>query len=139
MKQCKGCERTLVLTQFAKRAASEDGLQLRCRDCNREAMKNWREEHPEAHARGVRRRLLRKYGITPEQYDIVLTSQRGGCAICTGTKNLVVDHDHNNDQVRGILCSSCNLALGLLGDRLEFIEAALKYLQENAASDILTW
>lgn len=39
----------------------------------------------------------------------------GACEICNrsldNTKRLVIDHNHTTGQVRGVLCSRCNIAL----------------------------
>ena len=50
---------------------------------------------------------------------------------CCGCKNKVIqlDHDHTDDTFRGWLCSSCNRALGHLGDSIESVERALIYLK----------
>ncbi len=79
--------------------------------------------------RRTRERLL--YGITYEQYEALLQSQRGLCAICKqvpGRKGLGVDHCHETGQIRGLLCSRCNTALGLLKDRAENCLRAADYL-----------
>lgn len=64
------------------------------------------------------KRLLALYGITLEDYEKMLESQNGGCAICgrvpTG-RALHVDHDHKTGLVRGLLCHSCNHAIGRRG------------------------
>jgi len=56
--------------------------------------------------------LKRRYGITPEQYDLMLERQGGGCAICGRLpkpgRRLAVDHDHATKRVRGLLCFQCN-------------------------------
>ncbi len=45
------------------------------------------------------------------------------------TKNAqVVDHCHTTGEVRGVLCSGCNLALGHLSDSIEKITALKEYL-----------
>ncbi len=59
--------------------------------------------------------------------------QRWRCAICVrppypAGSRLVVDHDHGTGHVRALLCSPCNAALGLMGDRPERLEAAARYL-----------
>lgn len=38
------------------------------------------------------------------------------------------DHDHTTGEFRGWLCSSCNMAIGLLGDSIEGVKKALAYL-----------
>lgn len=59
------------------------------------------------------RHLLTKFGITQEQYDVLLAKAGGGCALCGKTadeegKALAVDHDHRSREVRSVLCSYCN-------------------------------
>lgn len=43
-------------------------------------------------------------------YYVLLEWQRGRCAVCAGTGDLVLDHDHRTRLVRGLLCVSCNNA-----------------------------
>jgi hypothetical protein len=64
--------------------------------------------------------LLRKYGITVQDYDRMLAAQGGGCAICGKRPDeqtryrafLHVDHCHDTGRVRGLLCDQHNLLLG---------------------------
>lgn len=85
--------------------------------------------------------LLRKYGITEEQYEQILEAQAGKCAICLKkprTRRLAVDHNHKTGKIRGLLCSRCNH--GLLGhahDSIAVVERALEYLRNPPAKDIL--
>lgn len=61
----------------------------------------------------------RKYGITVDEYDAQLERQGGGCYLCGAgpkTRQLSVDHDPDNGQVRGLLCIRCNGALQLFDD-----------------------
>src|SRR6267142_93597 len=57
--------------------------------------------------------LLKKYGITTEQYDELLRRQGSRCAVCcrhssSFKSRLCVDHDHNTRFIRGLLCIHCN-------------------------------
>lgn len=57
--------------------------------------------------------LLRKYGITTEQYEELLKKQEHSCAIClrpmsSFKKRLCVDHNHKTGEIRGLLCNFCN-------------------------------
>lgn len=82
--------------------------------------------------REQRQYLRRKYGITLEQYNVMLEKQDGVCAICGGItegKHLAVDHDHVTGQLRGLLCDMCNRGIGLLGDSIDRVGAALDYLK----------
>lgn len=66
-----------------------------------------------------RSELKRRFGITPEQYDEMLAEQEGVCAICgkeQGGRTLAVDHDHSTGEVRGLLCTTCNVHLAWLED-----------------------
>lgn len=85
---------------------------------------------------------LRKYGLTPEDYDRMCAAQDGACAVCKKpetvtsragrTKKLAVDHCHITGRVRGLLCTRCNKALGCLGDGALLL-AAHQYLARSAA------
>lgn len=77
--------------------------------------------------------LKAKYGITPEHYDSLLAKQRGRCAICSAEATLVVDHDHSNGAIRGLLCHDCNLGLGRFKDDPAVLSHALRYLHGGAA------
>lgn len=76
------------------------------------------------------------YGITKEQYLEVLEKQGVACAACgydaTGSEHsLNVDHDHYTNEIRGLLCSGCNTAIGWLEDSPERAEKLAKYLRNN--------
>ena len=78
-------------------------------------------------------RLGKVYGITEDEYQDMLDRQSGVCAICKsgdwGKKGSPhIDHDHLSGKVRGILCQTCNQAIGLMGDSTEKLMAAIKYL-----------
>jgi hypothetical protein len=79
-------------------------------------------------------RICAKYGMTVDDYLMLLAQQGGCCAICRQApiqRRLVIDHDHETGQVRGLLCSGCNVGLGNLGDTLAGLQRAVAYLQEN--------
>ena len=46
------------------------------------------------------------------------------------SRSLVIDHNHTTLQLRGLLCNSCNRALGLFGDNSEITDKATKYLKK---------
>lgn len=78
--------------------------------------------------------LRRTYKLSAKQYDAMLDRQGGVCAICkqtNGSKRLFVDHDHGTGAVRGLLCSGCNTAVGMLKDDISRIIEAARYLHEH--------
>jgi len=71
------------------------------------------------------------YKITEEEYDVMYEAQEGMCAICRAALDqLFVDHDHETEEVRGLLCRSCNLGIGFLQDDAGLVASALDYLTE---------
>lgn len=84
----------------------------------------------------------RAYGISLAEYQDMERQQQGLCAICGEPPNkdirpgiLVVDHCHTGGQVRGLLCSTCNLAIGYFKDNPDCLLSAAAYLLKN--SDVL--
>lgn len=79
--------------------------------------------------------LKRRYGISVEDYEALLSAQNGRCALCPKTPdqerygNLNVDHCHETNRIRGLLCTPCNHAIGQLGDTEASIFKALEYLR----------
>jgi hypothetical protein len=75
----------------------------------------------------------RSYVYTQEDvYTPLLSAQDGKCAICgclPNGKRLSIDHDHNDGKIRGLLCSNCNLALGLFKDSVTNLSKAISYLE----------
>jgi hypothetical protein len=85
--------------------------------------------HAHKHDSAVQR-ALRRYGISPAEYDALLAKQGGACAICRrrAKGRLCVDHCHLTGTIRGLLCHACNRALGALKDDQASLVAALAYL-----------
>ena len=87
-----------------------------------------------ASANGVRgRQLKKKYGISLEEYEILLARQHGVCAICEqkSSQTLCVDHCHVTGRVRGLLCRTCNMGLGYYSDNPAFMRNAAAYLERS--------
>lgn len=73
--------------------------------------------------------LRRKYGISLDVWNAMYTAQRGRCAICDRSDvKLVVDHDHETNVVRGLLCSNCNTGLGFFQDDPDILDTARDYV-----------
>lgn len=106
----------------------------------RERERNWRLANPErARAydrkkyenpeRRIRLKLAarRRNGVPEPLYPAPATCEC--CKRAPGIRPLVVDHDHATGAFRGWLCDSCNLGLGKLGDNIDGVMRAVRYLQ----------
>ena len=120
---------------------TEDGYWV-CSRRNREQAQEWRTRNPQKVRSISRIANLRRYGLTPEQYENLLDAQGGGCRICgkAAEKNgrvLAVDHDHDTGVVRSLLCDNCNTALGQLEEDPKRFRAAVAYLEEWTCASML--
>jgi hypothetical protein len=123
----------------AYRAAHPDKIRARNRawyEANRELSKAKSKLYYHSHKEQARAAGLRyRHGLTIEAYESMLAGQGGACAICGtsewGSSGPHVDHDHSTGDIRGILCQTCNIGLGHLGDCVETIKVALDYLEKS--------
>ena len=111
-----------------------------CTKANRAVQRGQYERHRDA----VKARARRyRHGMTREEYDALLASQGGGCAVCGTTEPggsagyyFHVDHDHAccpgrnscSACIRGLLCAACNVGLGAFRDNPDRLMAAAAYL-----------
>jgi len=78
---------------------------------------------------------MKSHGSSVAEYDSLLLSQGGCCAICgaatpgNGNTNWCIDHDHDNGKVRGLLCVKCNPGLGFFQDDVGLLQKAIAYLR----------
>jgi hypothetical protein len=80
--------------------------------------------------------MLRKYGITQDEYDLMLADQDNKCALCRCAANgrtWHVDHCHVTNKRRKILCDNCNFGLGHFKDNPVVLRAAADYVEAHAA------
>ena len=98
---------------------------------------------PERKMKAWKADLKRKYGITPEDYERMLSFQNKCCAICLTSDPskaaphgksvyFCVDHDHSTGAIRGLLCFQCNLAIGML-ETTANTDRAARYLKDADA------
>jgi len=103
------------------------------RETHREKLVAHQKEYRKAHREEI---LMKKYRLTIENYDKMLVAQNGVCAICGHPPNwrcLSVDHNHITGNVRGLLCTNCNMMLGLVDDSIEILRSAIEYLNHDVA------
>jgi len=103
----------------------------------------WCRQNPDRVYAKERRRRLKRYGLTIEDYDRMIIEQDGKCAMCRQPPRerqtvdgrryaqLDVDHNHSTQKVRGLLCYNCNAVLGQARDSVELLTAAINYLESR--------
>jgi len=153
-KKCTKCGELKDKSEFSKNKNTKDGLMRWCRVCNYAQTYAWQKNNKERYNANARRRekevyttekrhakhLKKMFGITGDEYQEKLNSQSGVCAVCgkeevvhakngKDMKRLAVDHDHNTGEIRGLLCSNCNAAIGYFKDEISIIERAVMYLK----------
>lgn len=132
-KKCTKCDKTLALSCFSQRKGKKKYLSI-CKSCKAKYIAK-RRANMGQDGRYIFK-LKNVYGITKEQYDQILKDQGNMCAVCETNepmgngKRFHVDHDHETNEIRGLLCVRCNLGLGYLQDKVENIEKALTYLKK---------
>jgi protein-arginine kinase activator protein McsA len=72
--------------------------------------------------------LRQRYNLTLEDFEHL---SKNGCNICGSHKALHVDHNHETDKVRGILCQLCNRGLGHFKDNPQLLSTAITYLEKS--------
>tara|TARA_X000000368_G_C22663084_1_gene550524 strand:+ start:144 stop:602 length:459 start_codon:yes stop_codon:yes gene_type:complete len=102
-----------------------------CKECTIKRIKKKDRTHPHIKRE---QHLKRRYGISLQEYTEMLDRQGNCCATCGSKepggkwKSFAVDHDHKTGKVRGMLCKSCNIALGEVDDSLTTLKRMIEYL-----------
>mgnify|MGYP001233749649 CR=1 FL=1 len=172
-KQCRVCSKDKPLSDFPLRRGKSDTWCKLCQKEykkaywkeNREAIAEKRKDTYEQNRdkylsqmkeyyrsldpndvreKGWRNKLKTQFGMSVEDYDLLLEEQGGVCAICRQKETqkhkgriirMAVDHCHDTGEVRGLLCRACNTGIGLLGHDTERLTAAIQYLDQRVAVD----
>ena len=108
-----------------------------CKSCytmNRTKIKNIKIPKIPSHRMKMYNQTSR-YGITKWDIYSFLRRQKGKCPICRKTftkeNSYVVDHCHNKNKVRGLLCHNCNRGLGFFSDSYQRMARASKYIESR--------
>jgi len=152
-KVCSRCKIEKPISGFFKNKAHRCGYGNQCKECmtrpevipRRRALAKKRYTNNKEQHEWIRRKSLLKtrYGLTTEGHDLMFENQKYVCAICGLPEKTIrngkllplgVDHNHNTGGVRGLLCQSCNRAIGMLKvDRVgvQNLQMAIKYILET--------
>jgi hypothetical protein len=125
---CPRCGEVKPLFDFTRDRSKKAGYHGLCKRCNYLRLK---DKLGSEYYRRYRKEweLQHRYGMTSVEYAHQIADQRGLCLICgLQPERLVVDHNHDTGQVRGLLCVSCNGLLGLAKDNPLVLQAAIEYL-----------
>lgn len=125
---CMACRRKIHLAKPGKR------------EIHRAGTKSWYHNNPEK----AKSQRLKRYGIDYEGYNKLREKQSCSCAICgkhetkvsqgratTPATALHVDHCHETQVVRGLLCTNCNIILGKCYDDVSILLKAIQYLEKQ--------
>lgn len=142
---CKECNRIICKKYYNKDKtkrlkASKEDYKINPIKYKQKNLKSYHKlKHTMKYKVTKRRNTLKKYQLTMEEYDEIFQRQNGKCAICYKSetimrngkiKLLCIDHDHNTNRVRGLLCHRCNVSIGAFEDNITLLQNAINYLQQ---------
>ncbi len=151
-KKCNGCNQIFPIESFNWRSTAHGvpKRRSRCKACEsrwtKEDRVNWSEErrnhhakkkkdydaaHPQSVRRWAKRTLWKRLGFDPDVIEELYKDKPDACQICGKECNVVLDHCHRTNKLRGWLCGACNLAIGQLDDNPETLRRAAEYLQRH--------
>lgn len=141
-KTCTGCKSEKPATNEFFGRHRGDRLNPRCKACRcaEEAERRFGKlaADPDWRSKESERQQWGQTGV----YDALVARQGERCAICgtdepgAGNRRLAIDHDHETGEVRGLLCSNCNMGMGQLGDSIDRLVAAAAYLMAPPCVDL---
>jgi hypothetical protein len=113
-KKCSGCLQVKPVNEYNRNSSASHGIESKCRMCQGKYV--------------YARHIEKTYGISIDEYNLMVEASGGRCAICQRLSVLVIDHNHTTGKVRGLLCKNCNFGIGLLGDSIDTLRSAQSYL-----------
>lgn len=137
-KVCYKCNETKSLNDFYEDGVKKGRKRNICKKCSsKEAAKKSNKRYkndPNFRKKAQGWSLKRHYGITMDDYNMMFNDQDGKCKICEKhqselTRTLFVDHCHETNIIRGLLCVNCNTIIGHAKDNIETLKKAIEYLE----------
>lgn len=154
-KCCSGCKEKKSFSDFWKNKNRKDGYCNECKKCltkrqqepqNKKRKQKYTKEYqkrpkvkerlrklskkPKYKETVKKGQLRRKFGLTLDEYYKMIQQQKGLCIICKFPE-IVVDHNHKTNKVRGLICQRCNKILGFAQDDINLLQGCINYLKDN--------
>lgn len=153
-KRCTKCGQIKSIDSFYRLSRNTDGLNRQCKSCKKEYEKESRKTQRKADPEGFKKKRHQEYlngkdkqlektrqrkykEYTPGLFDELYLEQRGRCAIC-GTHQselktaLCIEHNHDTNKIRGLLCNRCNIGIMNFKEDAENCLKAYQYLRERS-------
>jgi hypothetical protein len=132
-KKCTHCNKVKPLSEFFNCKNTRDLKSTDCKKCSVKSSNKHRKDNFEQYRNTYVKRV---FNITLEEYNKMFEDQDGCCAICgihqkDLKRTLFVDHNHETGKIRGLLCGTCNMAIGFLKDDTGVLQNAIDYLNKN--------
>ena len=150
---CSKCKTDYPIDNFYRDRSKPSGYHSICKSCHKKncikllesnpdirkkrnlISKLWRENNPERSRYLITTATLKsKYGISLEDYNLLLAKQNGCCAVCGSLptqQRLHVDHNHVTGEIRGLLCQACNVSIGKMKESPELLRKLALYIERK--------
>jgi hypothetical protein len=152
MRQCSKCREYKVRHCFNKDKKSSEGLSRVCKECRSnyrrlkfEEISQYNQEYrlqnlDKEKEKDRANNLKASFNLSIKEWEDMYEKQGKKCFICPKkvsgpNKRLCVDHCHKTGKIRGLLCDTCNRALGLLNDDTNLLRTAISYLENTEVED----
>lgn len=137
-KKCSKCLKIKPLSCFHKDAKGIHKVRAMCKLCRIPLCRNYLQNGGDKIQR--KSKIKKQYSVSDEEYLYIESCTN--CQIChtslsghRGTTSKVVDHNHDTNKFRGVLCSACNLALGHARDNIKILQSMINYLEKELENE----
>lgn len=134
LKRCSKCKSNKKLREFHKNKSSKDGFHHYCKICKNGCRRLKYTTDLLYRSKLIHKTKIKKYNLNNMELKTLFETYKS-CCICSNyfesDRKTFIDHDHVTGKVRGLLCPSCNTALGLFKDNISILKSAITYLESR--------
>lgn len=154
--KCIKCDVIKPISDFPQALGTKLGHRKQCKSCRAEYYRNYYKKNPdkyEKHKRYVSKNDAKyaegrlsylRHGLSESRFEELRSKFNGLCWICKKEEGVAIDHDHSccpgahscGKCVRGVLCISHNLMLGIAKDDLSILTSAIEYLKDTKETNV---